>query len=139
MRNSFMLALAIFAALTLRANDALSQSPANESGVPSGPSATQNDKELIELLIRKSPWDGRVESWSYRTSFSRKGEALVAHVLAFYSNARADSPVRLKDGEVNWQHPSGADITVRLDDKGQLVGTALARGSTYRVVYKSTR
>ena len=132
-----ILATAVACALGL--SEAMPQSSLSTAGAAASASATQPvGDELIELLIRKSPWDATVETWSYRTTFLRKGEAIIAHVIAFYSNDRADSPVRINGGEINWQHPSGADITVRLNDKGELVGTAF-RGITYSIVYKSAR
>jgi len=109
--------------------------------VPAGPAATQvSDADLKHLLIWNSPWEGRAtapgRAYAYRTVFHVRRDAVVAEVISYATNQRADSVVDFRNGRINWQDAGGADVTVALAEGGTLVGTAMQQNTTVPIVLR---
>ena len=102
-----------------------------------------NENELKEVLIWGSPWDGRSTRppglYSYRHVFRQRRDALVAEVTSLSTNQRSDSVVSFKDGALNWQDSSGADVNVALEASGDLVCTAKSQETSVPIVLKPRR
>jgi hypothetical protein len=98
------------------------------------------ENELKEVLVWNSPWEGRGaalnQPYSYRTTFRARRETLLAEVLSYSTNQRADSVVTVHNGRLTWQDSNGADVSVSLADAGDLVGTASSRGAEVPIVLK---
>jgi hypothetical protein len=98
------------------------------------------EADLKNLLVWNSPWEGRAtapgRAYSYRTVFHVRRDAVVAEVISYATNQRADSVVDFRDGQLNWQDSNGADVTVALADGGNLVGTAMHQNTTVPIVLK---
>ena len=107
---------------------------------PGKPVATLTENELKEVLVWNSPWEGRAaapgQQYSYRTTFRARRDVLLAEVISYATNQRADSVVTLSDGKLTWQDSNGADVSVSLAEAGELVGTASSRESKVPIVLK---
>jgi hypothetical protein len=110
---------------------------------PTRPTAALSEQELTEVLVWNSPWEGRAAApgqlYSYRTTFRTRRDALVAEVVSYSTNQRADSVVTLRDGRLTWQDSNGADVSVSLADVGDLVGTATSREANVAIVLTPRR
>ena len=110
---------------------------------PTKPPAALTEQELTEVLVWNSPWEGRAAApgqlYSYRTTFRTRRDALVAEVISYSTNQRADSVVTLRDGRLTWQDSNGADVSVSLADVGDLVGTATSREANVAIVLMPRR
>ena len=102
--------------------------------------AQVRETDLKNLLVWNSPWEGRASApgraYSYRTVFHVRRDAVVAEVISYATNQRADSVVDFRDGRVSWQDANGADVTVALADGGNLVGTAMQQNTTLPIVLR---
>ena len=107
---------------------------------PTKAPAELSEKELREVLVWNSPWEGRAASpgqlYSYRTTFRTRRDTLLAEVVSYSTNQRADSVVTLHDGRLTWQDSNGADVSVSLADVGDLVGVARSREAQLAIVLK---
>ena len=108
---------------------------------PSAGAAKQvSEAELKNLLVWNSPWEGRAaapgRAYSYRTVFHVRRDAVVAEVISYATNQRADSVVDFRDGRLSWQDSNGADVTVALADGGNLVGTAMQQNTSLPIVLR---
>jgi hypothetical protein len=105
---------------------------------PAKPAASLSESELKDVLVWNSPWEGRAtvpgKSYSYRTVFKARRDTLLAEVVSYATNQRADSIVTVDHGRLTWQDSNGADVTVSLADAGDLVGTASSRDKTLPIV-----
>lgn len=110
---------------------------------PSKPPSALTESELKEVLVWNSPWEGRGmalnQPYSYRTTFRARRDALLAEVVSYSTNQRADSVVTLQNGRLTWQDSNGADVSVTLADAGDLVGTASSRGAEVPIVLRPRR
>ena len=111
------------------------------AGPSSGKAASSlSEKDVKELLVWNSPWEGRAtgptESYSYRTTFVMRRDELVAQVVRYATNERGDSVVSIREGRAHWQDPAGAEVSVAVEGVGELVGTATSRSTNYSVVFK---
>src|SRR5688500_15457666 len=89
--------------------------------VATAPGVAQiTEADLKNLLVWNSPWEGRAtapgRAYSYRTVFHVRRDAVVAEVISYATNQRADSVVDFRDGRLTWQDSNGADVTVALAD-----------------------
>ncbi|HEX2826843.1 MAG TPA: hypothetical protein VHP37_10890 [Burkholderiales bacterium] len=111
--------------------------------VPNKPASALTESELREVLVWNSPWEGAAsvpgKSYSYRTTFRARRETLLAEVVSYSTNERADSVVTLQNGRLTWQDSNGADVTVTLADAGELVGTASTKNASVPIVLKPRR
>ncbi len=102
--------------------------------------AALSDRQIGELLVWNSPWEGRTSApgrlYSYRTVFHIRRDAVVAEVLSYATNQRSDSVVDIRDGRLQWQDSNGADVSVALGATGDLVGTASSRSANLPIVLK---
>jgi hypothetical protein len=107
---------------------------------PNKPAAALTDSELREVLIWNSPWEGVATTpgklYSYRTTFRARRDMLLAEVVSYSTNQRADSVVTMQNGRLTWQDSNGADVTVTLADAGELVGTASSSGASVPIVLR---
>ena len=107
------------------------------------PPSALTDNEIKEVLVWNSPWEGRGaapnQPYSYRTTFRARRDTLLAEVLSYSTNQRADSVVTLQNGRLTWQDSNGADVSVTLADAGELVGTASSRETNVPIVLKPRR
>jgi hypothetical protein len=116
-----------------------------QTGPPSAskPPAALSEQELKNLLIWNSPWEGRAtnskETIAYRTTFAMRRDELYASVIRYSNNERGDSVVTIREGRVNWQDPAGADVSVAVEELGELVGTATSKTTNYSVIFKPRR
>ena len=98
------------------------------------------EKELREVLVWNSPWEGRAvdagQHYSYRTTFRARRDTLLAEVISYSTNQRADSVVTVHDGRLTWQDSNGADVSVSLADAGDLVGVAKSPKAHTLIVLK---
>jgi hypothetical protein len=105
---------------------------------PNKPAAALSEQELKEVLVWNSPWEGRAAApgrpYSYRTTFRTRRDTLIAEVISYSTNQRADSVVSLSNGRLMWQDSNGADVNVSLADAGDLVGTATSREANVAIV-----
>ena len=110
---------------------------------PNKPPSALTESELKEVLVWNSPWEGRGaalhQPYSYRTTFRARRDTLLAEVLSYSTNQRADSVVTLHNGRLTWQDSNGADVSVSLADAGDLVGTASSRGAEVPIVLRPRR
>lgn len=136
MKLSKALAAAAAAMIALGAGAAHAQAPAK-------PAASLTAGELREVLVWNSPWEGRStapgQAYSYRTTFRARRDSVIAEVVSYSTNQRADSVVTMQDGRVTWQDSNGADVSVTLADAGQLVGTASSREANVPIVLMPRR
>lgn len=99
-----------------------------------------SEQDIRNVLIWNSPWEGRTSTpgrlYSYRTIFVVRRDALVAEVLSYSTNQRADSVVNIRDGHLNWQDSNGAEVNVALGELGDLVGTARSHNADLPIVLK---
>ena len=99
-----------------------------------------SERELKEMLIWNSPWEGRSTNppglYSYRHVFRQRRDALVADVTSLATNQRSSSVVNIRDGALNWQDSNGAEVNVALGASGELVGTAKSRELDLPIVLK---
>lgn len=95
---------------------------------------------LRQALVWNSPWEGKAttpgQSYSYRTVFHLRRDAVVAEVISYATNQRSDSVVSIRDGHANWQDANGAEVNVALADGGNLVGTATSQSVALPIVLK---
>lgn len=102
--------------------------------------AQVTEADLTKLLVWNSPWEGRAtapgRAYSYRTVFHVRRDAVVAEVINYATNQRADSVVDIRDGRLSWQDSNGADVTVALADGGNLVGTAKQQNSAIPILLR---
>ena len=107
---------------------------------PNKATSALTENELKDVLVWNSPWEGRGaapnQPYSYRTTFRPRRDILLAEVLSYSTNQRADSVVTLQNGRLTWQDSNGADVSVALADAGDLVGTASSRGTEMPIVLK---
>ena len=113
---------------------------AAQAQAPTKPPAALSDNELREVLVWNSPWESRAaapgHSYSYRTTFRARRDVLLAEVINYATNQRADSVVTVQDGRLTWQDSNGGDVSVSLADAGELVGTASSREARVPIVLK---
>ena len=104
------------------------------------PPRAMSEQELRDFLVWNSPWDSRTATpgqiYSYRTVFVVRRNELIAEVMRYSNNERGDSVVNVKEGRVIWQDSSGGNVTVALDDVGDLVGTATSPSTNVSIVFK---
>jgi len=104
------------------------------------PAASLTESELREVLVWNSPWEGMATApgkpYSYRTTFRARRDTLLAEVVSYSTNQRADSVVTMQNGRLTWQDSNGADVTVSLADAGELVGTASSKEASVPIVLK---
>jgi hypothetical protein len=110
---------------------------------PAKPAAALSEQQLREVLVWNSPWEGQSATagqlYSYRTIFRARRDTLLAEMIGYATNQRADSIVTIQDGRLTWQDANGADVSVSLGDAGDLVGTASSRSSNLAIVLKPRR
>jgi uncharacterized protein YbjQ (UPF0145 family) len=110
---------------------------------PARPAAALSEEALREVLVWNSPWEGQSATagqlYSYRTTFRARRDTLLAEMIGYATNQRADSVVAIQDGRLTWQDANGADVSVSLVEAGDLVGTASSRGSNLAIVLKPRR
>ena len=98
------------------------------------------ERELKEMLIWNSPWEGRSTNppglYSYRHVFRQRRDGLIADVTSLATNQRSSSVVNIRDGALNWQDSNGADVNVALGASGELVGTAKSRETDLPIVLR---
>jgi hypothetical protein len=113
------------------------------SQAPVKPAAALSEQELREVLVWNSPWEGRSvtpgQLYSYRTTFRARRDTLLAEMVAYATNQRADSVVTIHDGRLTWQDANGADVSVSLADAGDLVGSARSRDTNLAIVLEPRR
>ena len=133
MRPSTILTAAAAALTLLGSTCALAQAPGK-------PPAALTESELREVLVWNSPWEGMAaapgKTYSYRTIFRARRDTLLAEVISYSTNQRADSVVTIQNGRLTWQDSNGADVAVSLADAGELVGTASTREASLPIVLK---
>ena len=99
-----------------------------------------NEKDLKEILIWNSPWEGRSTNppglYSYRHVFRQRRDVLIAEVTSLSTNQRSDSVVYFRNGALNWQDSNGAEVNVALGASGELIGTAKSRETDLPMVLK---
>ena len=104
------------------------------------PKPGMSEQDLRNHLIWNSPWEGRSSllppGYSYRTVFRARREVLIAEVVSYTTNQKADSVVSLSGGAVSWQDSGGAEINVLMAESGDLVGTARSRDTSLPIVLK---
>ena len=105
------------------------------------PPRAMSEQEVRDFLVWNSPWESRTATpgqiYSYRTVFVVRRNELIAEVIRYSNNERGDSVVNVKEGRVLWQDSSGGNVTVALDDIGELVGVAATSPTTnVAVVFK---
>ena len=102
-----------------------------------------DEKDLKEILIWNSPWEGRSSHppglYSYRHVFRQRRDVLIAEVTSLSTNQRSNSVVYFKDGALNWQDSDGAEVNVALGASGELIGTAKSREADVPIVLKPRR
>jgi hypothetical protein len=110
---------------------------------PTKPAAALSEQELREVLVWNSPWEGWSvtpgQLYSYRTTFRERRDTLLAEMVGYATNQRADSVVTIQDGRLTWQDANGADVSVSLADAGDLVGTASSRDANLAIVLRPRR
>jgi hypothetical protein len=110
---------------------------------PTKPAAALNEQELREVLVWNSPWEGRSvtpgQLYSYRTTFRARRDTLLAEMVAYATNQRADSVVTIQEGRLTWQDANGAEVSVSLADAGDLVGSARSRDANLAIVLEPRR
>lgn len=99
-----------------------------------------NEKDLKEILIWNSPWEGRSANppglYSYRHVFRQRRDVLIAEVTSLSTNQRSNSVVYFRNGALNWQDSNGAEVNVALGASGELVGTARSRETDLPIVLR---
>lgn len=113
---------------------------AAQPGAPGKPARLMTEQEIRDLLVWNSPWDSKSATpgqiYSYRTTFVMRRDELVAEVIRYATSERGDSIVNLQEGRVTWKDTTGADIAVLVEDSGELVGTAISKTTSLKVVFK---
>ena len=110
---------------------------------PAKPVASLTESELKDVLVWNSPWEGKAASpgqfYSYRTTFRARRDTLLAEVVSYSTNQRADSVATVQNGRITWQDSNGADVSVSLADAGDLVGVASSRETKLPIVLTPRR
>ena len=133
----------IAAAMIVVLSMLISASAIAQSRTPATPKPPRamSEQEVRDFLVWNSPWESRTATpgqiYSYRTVFVVRRNELIAEVIRYSNNERGDSVVNVKEGRVLWQDSSGGNVTVALDDIGELVGVAATSPTTnVAVVFK---
>ena len=112
-----------------------------QAGAPANPAKVLSEAEIRELLIWNSPWDSKStkpgEPYSFRTTFVMRRGELFAQVTRYSTNESGDSLVTVSEGRAQWQDSSGGEVSVAVDQVGDLVGTAKSKTTNYSVIFKS--
>jgi len=95
----------------------------------------ESDADLLEKVVKASPWRGAVGSSRVEFSFSKDPRGRLQGELESTTASPAFGPStgpvkwpELKGGKLTFTTPVGADYELAIDQKGHLVGSARITG-----------